>query len=172
MSDPTARNEARTATPASEPKPDRYIGNFLLPLCILIIALICFYQTLEFPGAGEDVGPAGVPYLWIGFTTLFSIILMLQSVLHKLKPDPIPGNIRFVFLFACGLAIYLFAIENLGYYASTFLFIVSSMYALGYRRYAIMTAVALFWLVFSYFVFGQLLYIPLPEGPLIQLLVG
>ena len=151
---------------------DRYIGNLMLPATILLFALVCLYQSFDFPGGDEEVGPAGVPYLWIGFTSFFCIILILQALFHKLKPDPIPGNIRFVLLFTCGLVVYLLAIENLGYYASTFLFITLSMYALGYRKYPIMITVAAGWLVFSYFVFSQLLYIPLPEGPLMKLLVG
>ena len=153
-------------------RPDRYIGNFLLPLSILLFAMICLYQAFDFPGGDGEVGPAGVPYLWISFSTFFCLVLMVQAGLKKLKPDPVPGNIRFVVLFSCGLVVYLIAIENAGYYVSTFLFIVVSMYALGYRRYPIMIGVALGWLLFSYTVFAQLLYIPLPEGPLMKLLVG
>lgn len=163
---------AETGQAAGSAKKDRYIGNFLLPFAIFIMAMICLYQTFDFPGGDGDVGPAGVPYLWISFTTLFCVILMVQAIVRKLQPDPVAGNVGFVLIFAAGLVVYLMAIETIGYYLSTFLFIVVSMYALGYRRYLTMVSVAVGWLVFSYAVFANLLYIPLPEGPLMQMLLG
>ena len=153
-------------------EPDRYIGNLLLPLVVLALAAICFVQTLDFPGGDGDVGPAGVPYLWIAFTVVFCVILIVQAILRKMPPDPVPGRIGFVILFAVWLVAYLAAIESVGYYLSTFVFLVVSMYVLTYRNYAIMVAIAVGWLVFAYAVFAQLLYIQLPQGPLMRLLTG
>jgi len=151
---------------------DRYVGNILLPTIVLAFAGIFFVQTFDFPGGGGDVGPAGVPYLWIGFTTLFTIALIIQAIMKKMPPDPVPGKIGFVLLFAGWLVVYLIGIQNAGYYLSTFIFLVVSMYVLGYRRYGVILAVAIGWLVFSYSVFSKFLYIPLPEGPLMRLQVG
>jgi len=166
------KDDAAGAAPDQEKvkDPERYIGNLLLPTTILALAGICLVQTFDFPGGGEDVGPAGVPYLWIGFTALFCVMLIIQVILRKMPPDPIPGRIGFVILFAGWLAVYLIAIENIGYYVSTFIFLMVSMYVLTYRNYLIMLTVSVGWLVFAYLVFAQLLFIQLPEGPLFRLL--
>ena len=173
MADELADAEPRKSTAdTAHSTPDRYIGNLLLPLIVLAIAAVCFAQTLKFPEAVEDVGPAGVPYLWMAFTALFCVMLIVQAIRRTLPPDPVPGKIGFVILFALWLAAYLVAIESVGYYTSTFVFLMVSMYVLSYRNYLIMLAVTLCWLVFAYVVFGHFLYIQLPEGPLLQLLVG
>lgn len=150
----------------------RYIGNILLPSVILVLTGICFAQTFDFPGGGGDVGPAGVPYLWIGFTTLFGVALIVQAALKKMPADPKPGRWGFVLAFFGWLVLYLIAIQNIGYYVSTFLFLAVSMFILGYRKYWLILTIASCWLVFCYFVFAKLLYIPLPQGPLTQMLLG
>ncbi|MDH3740366.1 MAG: tripartite tricarboxylate transporter TctB family protein [Hyphomicrobiales bacterium] len=170
MTEKTDNSDA--AGSAAELGSERYIGNLLLPLIVLALVAVGFVQTLEFPQPGEDVGPAGVPYLWMFFAALFCGMLIVQAALKKLPPDPIPGRIGFVVLFAAWLAVYLVAIQGVGYYLSTFVFLLVSMYVLTYRNYAVMMAVTVSWLVFAYVVFDQLLFIQLPKGPLMQLLFG
>ncbi len=148
-----------------------YIGNLLLPLVILLMSGIFYVQTLDFP-SGEDVGPAVVPYLWIGFTSIFCIVLIYQASMRKGKADPKPGKIRFVALFIGWIILYLIAIEPVGYFVSTFLFLVGSMYVLSYRNHRIIFSVAVGWLFFSYFVFANFLYIPLPIGPILSPFLG
>jgi len=146
---------------------ETYIGNLILPLVILALGGVCYAQTFDFP-TGEDVGPAVIPYLWIGFASLFSLSLIVQAVLRKGKPDPAPGKIGFVVLFIGWIVAYLVAIEPVGYFVSTFVFLIGSMYALTYRNHGVIFSVATGWLIFSYFVFAKFLYIPLPIGPLLQ----
>ena len=173
--EPSANTEpdlSKAVPKGSSDNPERYIGNLLLPVTVLLLAIVCFVQTLDFPDAGEDVGPAGVPYLWIGFTVFFCVLLIVQAVRRTMEPDPKPGRIGFVLGFALWLVIYLAAIETIGYFVSTFVFLVVSMYVLGYRNYLIMLGISLVWLAFAYFVFARLLYIPLPVGPLLDRVIG
>ncbi len=149
-----------------------YIGNILLPVALLVVAAVFLVQTFGFPGGNGDVGPAGVPYLWIGFLSVFSVGLIVQAALGRMAPDPVPGRIGFVLLFVGGLVLYLVAIKWLGYYVSTFAFLVGSMILLGARRYVVVVLVAAGWLVFSYFVFSDLLHIDLPEGWLVRQIFG
>ncbi|MBL6959054.1 MAG: tripartite tricarboxylate transporter TctB family protein [Rhodospirillales bacterium] len=156
---------------AADTVKESHIGNLLLPLIILTLVAVLFVQSLDFP-TGEDVGPAAVPYLWIGFSSVFCISLIVQAFFGKGKPDPVPGKIGFVILFVGWLAVYLAAIEPVGYFLSSFIFLVGSMYVLTYRNHVVIFTVSIGWLIFSYVVFAKFLFIPLPIGPLLQPFLG
>ena len=154
-------------TSAREPG---HLGNLNLPLAVLLLALLLYYLSLGFPDQ-EEVGPAVVPHLWILFATVFCVALIGQAALRRGDADPAPGHILRVLLFGGWLVAYLLAINTLGYFLSTFVFLVGAMYFLGYRRLLVATAVSMVWLLFSYLVFLKLLYIPLPVGPLLRPLI-
>jgi len=149
----------------------RYTGNLILPLAVLAITLVFYYLTFDFPDQ-EEVGPAVVPYLWMFFTSVFCLVLAVQAFKHKGKPDPVPGRILNVLLYAGWMMLYLIAVQMVGFYLSTFVFLSSSMYLMGYRRIYVIMSVALVWLVFSYFIFARLLFIPLPMGSLLSGLIS
>ncbi len=157
-----------SGTRAKEPG---YLGNLLLPLVVLLCALALYFLSLEFPDQ-EEVGPAVVPQLWVLFTTALCVALITQAVLRRGDRDPAPGHILRVLLFGGWLVLYLSAISVLGYFLSTFVFLIGAMYFLGYRRPLVAIAVATVWVAFSYLVFARLLYIPLPVGPLLRPLLG
>jgi len=158
-------------TTISDNDKESYIGNLLLPLIILALSVVCFTQSLDFP-SNEDVGPAAVPFLWIGFMVVFCVALIIQAFLRKGKPDPVSGKIGFVLLFVCWLIVYLVAIETIGYFLSSLIFLVGSMYVLTYRKHVIIFALSIGWLIFSYVIFAKFLFIPLPVGPVLQPLLG
>ncbi len=155
------------APTAPNKNPARYAGNLLLPLVILALSTVFFIETLEFPDR-EDVGPAAVPHLWMFFTSIFCVQLVVQAARRKGKADPVPGRIGFVLLFVGWLWVYLMAIETIGYFLSTFVFLVGSMFVLSYRNLLVVVSVSLGWLVFSYFIFYRMLFIPLPVGSLLR----
>ena len=146
---------------------DSYSGNLVLPIIILSLAATGFILALDFP-TGEDVGPAVVPYLWMAFTVAFCGVLIVQALLKRGKPDPIPGKVGFVFLFAGWLVVYLASIKTIGYFVSTLVFLVGSMYVLTYRNHLVIFAISFCWLAFSYIVFVKILFIPLPIGPILS----
>lgn len=148
-----------------------FVGNLLIPLVLLCLMAVYFFETFEYP-TQEDVGPAAVPYLWMLFTSGFCLYLLVRALRRKGAPDPIPGRIGFVAGSVVWLALYLFGIQTVGYFVSTFVFLVVSIYVLTYRKLAVIFALATGWLVFSYFIFFKLLYIPLPIGPLLQPYLG
>lgn len=149
-------------------RPQGYLGNILLPVSVLAVSAVFLVQATGFPAGDGDVGPAGVPYLWIAFLTLFSVTLIVQAVLKRMPPDPVPGRWGFVLGYVAGLGVYLAGIDWLGYYPSTFVFLVASMYLLGARRHLVVLSVAAGWLVFSRLVFAGMLHINLPEGALMS----
>ena len=146
---------------------DKYVGNLLLPIIILACTAVFFSQSLDFPPQ-EDVGAEAVPHLWTAFITIFCVYLIIQAVRKKGIPDPIPGNIGQVILFAAWLGVYLMAASNIGYFISTFVFLIVSMYALTYRGIVTILSVTVGWLAFSYIIFYRLLYIQLPMNELLK----
>ena len=143
-----------------------HLGNLLIPLVLVIVSAVYFVETLDYPEQ-EDVGPEVIPHLWIFFTAIFCAYLIAQSARGKGKADPKAGKVGFVAVFAVWLVAYLAAIENIGYFVSTLVFLAGSMYMMSYRNLVVMGCVAVGWLVFSYFIFVELLYIPLPVGALL-----
>jgi hypothetical protein len=146
--------------PTNSPR-DSYIGNLILPLVILAFTAVFFSQSLDFPPQ-EDVGAEAVPNLWTTFITIFCLYLIYAAIRRKGIPDPKAGNIGQVILFTAWLGVYLFAASTIGYFVSTFIFLVISMYALTYRKIPTILAVAAGWIIFSYIIFYRLLYIQLP----------
>jgi len=155
-----------TGTNATSKDEPRFIGNLMLPSAVLVISLVFYYLALGFPDQ-DEVGPAVVPYLWIVFTVFFSAVLIVQSLRKTITPDPKPGKIAHVWLYAGWLVVYLMAIQTMGYYSSTFIFLCTSMYMMGYRKSPVIIAIAVVWLVFAYFIFARLLFIPLPMDPML-----
>lgn len=149
------------ASPNETKTQPKYIGNLLLPVIILACTAVFFSQSLDFPPQ-EDVGAEAVPHLWTAFITVFCLYLIIAAIRKKGIPDPVPGNIGQVILFAVWLMVYLFAASTIGYFVSTFFFLVVSMYALTYRGIMTILAVAIGWIIFSYVIFYRLLFIQLP----------
>ena len=59
---------------------------------------------------------------------------------------------------------YYFAMNYLGYFLSSFLFLAIMMYMLSYRKPLTIILVCSGWVIFSYLIFYKLLYIQLPLG--------
>ena len=146
-------------------------GNLLIPLTFLAVTVAFFIETLDYP-AFEDVGPAAAPHLWMVFIAAFCLFLVGQAILGKGDDDPVSGRIGAVYVALAWMAAYLVAIQMVGYFISTMVFMVGAMLGLGYRNVPVIAAVTGGWLVFCYVVFYKLLYIPLPVGPLLEPFIG
>ena len=154
-----------------ERMPRRHIGGILVPVVIMAIIAVFFVETLDYPES-EDVGPAGVPWLWMAFSMVFCVALLVQAIRRTGKPDPEVGKVGHVLIAAVVMAAYLAAIQTIGYFVSTLVFLVVAMVALDVRNKWLIGAVSFGWLAFCYVVFFKILYIPLPIGPLMKPLLG
>ena len=139
-----------------------YLGNILLPCGLIALSILFYAVTFSFPK--EDVGPAVVPHLWIFWTILLCSVLVYQAIRGSVAPDPELGRIGFLVSVILLLVTYYFAMQIIGYFLSTFLFLVILMHILSYKKKVIICLVAGSWVVFSYVVFYKVLYIQLPLG--------
>jgi len=139
-----------------------WTGQAVVPAALMSLAIFFFAMTFDFPT--EQAGPALIPRLWI-----FCLVVLCSAILYfaargKANKDPKAGRIGFVLLGIGCMAAYFFAIQTLGYFISSVIFLAVMMYLLSCRRPLIIILVSTGWLVFSYVVFYKLLYIQLPLG--------
>jgi hypothetical protein len=136
---------------------------------LLVFSLIFLFLSLGFPSKGQ-VSASVVPRLWI-FGLIGCCVYLLANVLRgKEEADPVTSHMPLAFLFIGLSVIYMVLINLIGFYISSFLFLVASMLILAYRRWVVLLAVAGGWVAFSYLVFYRVLFVPLPDGVLIEML--
>ena len=139
-----------------------YLGNILIPCCLIAVCLVFLALTLGF--RVEEAGPALIPRLWIYMILVLSGVILWQILRGRDELVPKierPGLLAMVMAALTG---YFVAMSFLGYFLSTFLFIVLSLHMLSYRKKVLIYLIAGGWVVFSYWVFYKLLYIQLPLG--------
>lgn len=143
-------------------KRKEYTGQAIIPTVMIAFSLLLWAVTFSFPS--EEAGPALIPRLWMFWLVLLSSLLLGFCARGKTEKDPERGRFGFLLL-GVGLVIaYYFAMDYLGYFLSSFLFLAIVMYMLSYRKPLIIILVCSGWVIFSYLVFYKLLYIQLPLG--------
>lgn len=145
------------------------LSRILIISSLISVSIVFYLISFVFPESGI-VGPAVVPRLWIILLIPLNILLLIKTIKNRNKIKPDKGNTNRVLKFIVFLIVYLIGIYFLGYYISTFAFILISMYFLGYRKFSTMIMISLGWVIFSYLVFYKTLYVPLPIGRLFEIL--
>ncbi len=140
-----------------------YTGRILFPIFFISLSLFFLMLSTRF-SSGESYGPAVVPRLWSIFLALFSVILYIKVLAGKEEPDPKPGRMDIVFRFIVLLALYIPAINYIGYMISTIIFLPLAMLLLGYRKTIAIVLITILWAVVSYLLFFKLLHVALPVG--------
>jgi hypothetical protein len=139
-----------------------YIGEILVPCTLIALSMVFFAVTYSFPS--EEAGPAAIPQLWILWTVLLCSVILWQVFKGTAKSDPKSGRLGFLLLVVVIVVAYYFAMQTIGYFISSFLFLVLLMHILSYKKKVVLYSVAAGWVVFSYIVFYKLLFIQLPLG--------
>ncbi len=146
-------------------------GRIMIPLFFIFLSIIFYLITYSFP-VNEKVGPSVVPRLWIAFIIPLSLYLLFDILRKDKENIEIPkGDIPIVWKFFLLLVVYLISMIYIGYFISSFLFVFFAMLLLGYKKYSTMVLISAGWIVFSYFVFYRMLFVPLPTGKFIELLL-
>ena len=140
----------------------QYLGNILIPCCLIALSLVFLAITFRF--RVEEAGPALIPRLWIYMILVLSGIILGQIFRGKDEVVPKIERTGLLLLVIVTLIGYFVAISFIGYFLSTFLFIVLLLNMLSYRKKLRIYLIAGGWCLFSYLVFYKLLYIQLPLG--------
>lgn len=139
-----------------------YSGQTIIPLVMIAFSLVLLVATLGFPS--EEAGPALIPFLWIFWLILLSMVMLFFCFTGRIDKDPKRGRMVFLGFGVVLVVAYYFAMDYLGYFLSSFLFLAIAMYMLSYRKPLTILVVGTCWVLFSYLVFYKLLYIQLPLG--------
>ena len=150
-----------------------YTGRIIVPLFFIEFASVFGIIALGFPEMkGDEVGPGVVPALWILGILALSIFLFVKGIMGKENSDPEWGKIIKVITFIGMTILYLFVMQIIGYNLATLAYLIGGMLYLSYRNWKVMITISVGWVIFSYFIFFRLLYVPLPKGILIERIFG
>jgi putative tricarboxylic transport membrane protein len=141
----------------------QHLGNILIPCSLIAVSLAFLVLTFGFPSQ-EEAGPALIPRLWIYMILVLSGIILGQILRGKDEVAPKIERPGLLVLVMAALIGYFVAMPFMGYFLSTFLFIVLLLNVLSYRKKLLLYLIAGGWCLVSYLVFYKLLYIQLPLG--------
>lgn len=150
------------------PRKRRFLGNIVVSCTF--IALAFFFAVIASGFPAEEAGPEIIPYLWCLLLAIFSGFILIRAWREKTEPDPQSGRLDMLARFIGATLAYLIGMQLVGYYLTTFIFLIAVIYFLGYRKYVTLFAVAGGWVLFAYLVFQRMLYVPFPVGKLIEML--
>ncbi|ABR47317.1 hypothetical protein Amet_1106 [Alkaliphilus metalliredigens QYMF] len=151
-----------------------YVGQILVTTTVATMSVIYYLLSTQFPTRGatsRGSTAATVPRLWIMLIIPTCIIFLIGIFRRKEEPDEPFGRMDIVFGTVALLVISILSFEYIGYYLASALFLGFCMYLLGYRKLKVVGIISVTWVIFTYFVFHRILYVPLPVGKLFELFI-
>lgn len=140
---------------------DQKFGIILLIFCLI---LWFFIIPTQISTTKDAVYPRFVN-VWIAICGILLILKSWKStekiILYESKDEK--GIIRVVATVIVFL-IYIFMIDFLGFFISSFIFIIILMLSFGVRQWIKLISVPIIILLFLYFLIKKVLFFPLPEG--------
>jgi hypothetical protein len=147
------------------------IVELVVALVILGLAALGLVATMGFPRAS-----AYLPTAVLGLAGALSFAWAVQSVLAIRRAPPTfdvdPNEARRLVTLAGLALLYAFAIETVGFFTSTILFLPLAGSLLGYRNPAGLAISTVAFIALLYAIFGLLLRTPLPPERILGLIGG
>lgn len=144
--------------------------NYLIPIGFILLALVFWYSGKDLPM--DPSGPMSLPILWGSLLIIVSLLMIGQMIIKRKNTCHTFGNLKKLFQVVIFIILYILGIQWIGYYISSFLFLMVIMIRLSIPRIWIAFTVSLGWLLFSYIVFNKILCILLPVGHLVERYFG
>ncbi|ENO97458.1 hypothetical protein C667_08780 [Thauera phenylacetica B4P] len=156
----------------------RLPGELAFTVLLLALSLFMVWQAYEISGF-SSITSAGVFPLAATATMVVAMLRILVPALRAPAEPAAAGESRtehFVrrlvpgalVLFTLATAAYMFALERIGFVASSYAFLVVSMFLLGSRRLGLNLVVSAVALAVIYVVFRTVFEVVLPTGSLLQ----
>jgi Tripartite tricarboxylate transporter TctB family len=138
----------------------------LAAVAVLALGAGAVIEAWRLPFGGvHSPGPGFFPW-WLGLVILLlGTVLLVQAVRAPAGAAAAPGRPLRVLALLAVLALYVAALEPLGYAPATFLLVVVMLRAPERHRWPVALAVAVLAAGGSYVLFAVWLGVPLPPGP-------
>lgn len=152
--------------------------DFYLAVVILLVAIVSFITTLSYPYQS-----AYFPRYIVVLLGFLGGVILVREIRKGLKTAPVeskPGTetgagvpffrqpaVVKVALMICSAVIYLLAVDRLGFFESTLLYLPLMIWALGVRKVRTIVLAPLLVVFFIYLIFAVFLRVPFPEGILL-----
>ena len=140
---------------------DQKIGIIILIFCIVIWFFVIPAQVA---GRRESIFPRFTT-IWVLISSFFLIVQSWKIVPKKISPELLGKGtiIRFISIVFIFL-IYILIIDFLGFFITTFLYLIITMSVLGVRDWRLLILIPLVLLLSIHFLIEKLLVFPLPKG--------
>jgi hypothetical protein len=113
----------------------------------------------------SNTNASTIPRVWFFALIPSTILALIPIFTGKETPDEKwGGSLKNVGIILAALIICVIMFQFIGYYISSALFVVVTLWVLGIRSKIQLIALPLGWIVFSYVVFARILYVRLPIG--------
>ena len=133
-------------------------------IIILIFSIIYFFMGINYPQQAR-IFPNVLTILLL----IFSIIMILQGLNIISSPKQLKSGINkreitFLFSIAVALILYVILMNIVGFIPITIIYLISGMWYLGYREWWKNILISVLGVIFIYYIFTQIMYVPLPSG--------
>ena len=142
------------------------LGELLITLVTIVVEAILWINSSSIPQASARY-PQGLLALAFALSFAFLLVCLRQikrDGLQQPQERPAPGSTMQIIVL-CGMTFtYLFLLEIIGYLILTPLFVLACIVFLGMRSKLVLISLPLALTGFTYYLFGQVLFIFLPRG--------
>jgi len=154
-----------------------YAGQILVLASVFWFGLLFFMISFSFPIPrglmASNTNASTIPRAWFYALIPATALALLPIFTGKETPDEKWGiGLKNVGIILAALVISVSLFYIIGYYISSALFVVVTLWVLGIRNKIQLIALPLGWIAFSYFVFARILYVRLPIGRVFSGLFG
>lgn len=133
-------------------------------LVILVFTVIYFLLGVNYP-----IKARIFPNILTVLLIILSIVMILQGLNIISSPKKIKSGINkreifYLSSIAIILILYIILMNIVGFIPVTIIFLISGMWYLGYRKWWKNILIAVIGVIFIYYIFTQIMYVPLPAG--------
>jgi putative tricarboxylic transport membrane protein len=143
-------------------------GNIVFSIISIVIAACFVIMTFQFKAIEvQDTGPAFLPRIYAGCLVLLSLLLLIKSLKSKEQSQKFTST-RLALLTMLLFTILILLIPFLGFYLITPIVIFFFLKIFNEKNLFVLLGVPIGVVLFVFFIFQKLLFVPIPTGTIFQ----